>query len=190
MLPTAVYDAQGNEYEVEADFRTVLKCLRVMSDPDVRDYDAVYLLMLWFYKGTFVPNGVELFAQFISDDESSGESPKMDFEQDADVIYASFLSEYGIDLLETPMHWRRFCVLLNGLSEKSALHARIALREMDTSKLKGKDRARAERAKSRVALRERVSEAEEAIREELQQALEEGRDPAPILEKLRNMGGE
>ena len=35
-------------------------------------------------------------------------------------IEADFLREYGIDLLQSDMSWRRFCVLYGGLSRHSA----------------------------------------------------------------------
>lgn len=35
-------------------------------------------------------------------------------------IEADFLREYGIDLLESEMSWRRFCVLYGALSRESA----------------------------------------------------------------------
>lgn len=190
ILPEWV-EVDGVRVEVDADFRNVLRCIRVLTDPDVKTEDAAYLLMLWFFKGVFVQDAFRLFSEFVSsdDDEPDGEPPSMDFEQDADVIYSSFLAEYGIDLLTARMHWRRFLILLSGLSEKSALSARVRLREMDTKDLKGKDKAKAERAKRRVALKERISEEEQMIQMELQEALERGEDPAPILEKIRKRGG-
>lgn len=192
VLPETVTDAQGREIAIDPDFRTVLRCMRVLTDPDVSAGDAAYLLMLWFFKGVFVTDAFSLFASFLADgtETDGSEPPMMDCEQDADVIYASFLREYGIDLLETGMHWVKFRALLSGLSSQSALAARMQLRDMDTSKLKGKDKTKAEKAKRRVALRERVSAEEKAIQQELEQALAQGRDPAPILAKIRNMGGE
>lgn len=192
VLPETLTDSQGHEIAIDADFRTVLRCLRVLTDPDVSNEDAAYLLLVWFFKGAFVPEAFSLFASFLTNGVQSdgSEPPMMDYEQDADVIYASFLREYRIDLLETGMHWYKFRALLNGLSDQSALAGRMRLREMDTSKLKGKEKAKAEKAKRRVALKERVSAEEMAIQQELEKALAEGRDPAPILAKIRNMGGE
>ena len=192
VLAEHVEDAWGNRYVIDPDFRTVLRCLRVLTDPDVSTEDALYLLMLWFFKGVYVADAVGLFAAFLRDDEQEHDSepPMMDYEQDADVIYASFLREYGIDLLDTSMHWAKFRALLSGLSEHSALAARMRIRDTDTKNLKGKDKVRAERAKRRVALKERISAEEKSIQEELERALAAGEDPAPILAKIRNMGGE
>lgn len=193
-LPVQLTNSSGNVVDIDPDFRTVLRCLRVLSDPEVSQQDAAYLLMLWFFKGAFVPDAFALFSEFLSDGQETPDgqdAPVMDYEQDADAIYASFLSEYGIDLLDVEhLHWRKFRALMSGLGGQCALAARVQLREMDTSKLKGRDKVKADKAKRRVALKERVSAEEKAIQEELQRALEEGRDPAPILAKIRSMGGE
>ena len=38
------------------------------------------------------------------------------YEYDGDYIYAAFMQNYGIDLLETRLHWHKFSALLKGLS--------------------------------------------------------------------------
>lgn len=55
--------------------------------------------------------------------DSGGDSSGriLDYQIDADYIYAAFLEQYGIDLLETDMHWHKFRALLNGLNEKVKL---------------------------------------------------------------------
>lgn len=154
--PEAVFGENGQSYEVDADFRTVLKCLRVLRDEDIRERDRLYLLKQWFFRGQDVPGGLEKFIGFAFGEcrEPSEQPRMMDFEQDADAIYASFLMAYGMDLTEIPfLHWYKFLVLLRLLGEDTPLEKRIALRGMDTSKLKGEARIRAERAQQAVALR-------------------------------------
>lgn len=55
--------------------------------------------------------------------DSGGDSSGriLDYQIDADYIYAAFLEQYGIDLLETDMHWHKFRALLNGLNDSSKL---------------------------------------------------------------------
>ena len=188
--PGAVFGENGQSYEVDADFRTVLKCLRVLRDEDLRERDRLYLLKQWFFRGQDVPGGLEKFIGFAFGEcrEPSEQPRMMDFEQDADAIYASFLMAYGLDLTEIPfLHWYKFLVLLRLLGEDTPLEKRIALRGMDTSKLKGEARIRAERAQQAVALREPASAREEAVRQEITRALEEGKDPSEII---RRMGGD
>jgi len=45
----------------------------------------------------------------------------LDFEQDADLIFAAFLQQYQIDLTEADLHWWKFLALLNGLSDSTTL---------------------------------------------------------------------
>ena len=45
----------------------------------------------------------------------------MDFEYDMPYIVASFMSDYGIDLEKTDMHFWKFCELIGGLTEQSIL---------------------------------------------------------------------
>lgn len=191
-LPDSIRTEDGRTLAIDADFRTVLKCLRVLDDPDVKDRDKLYLLMRWFFKGAFVPDCAALFEAFLAGDDAPEEhKPVMDFEQDADAIYSGFMMDYGIDLLDVPfLHWAKFRALLSGLSEQTALSRRIALREMDTKRLKGKAKADAERAKRRVKLRKaKVSAEEKALQDEIDRALSEGRNPAEAVEALRRLQG-
>lgn len=45
-----------------------------------------------------------------------------DYELDADLIYAAFLGQYGIDLFEVKeLHWHKFLALLKGLNDSTVL---------------------------------------------------------------------
>jgi hypothetical protein len=41
----------------------------------------------------------------------------LDYEIDAPYIYAAFMEQYGIDLIETRLHWYKFVALLHGLHD-------------------------------------------------------------------------
>lgn len=41
----------------------------------------------------------------------------LDYDIDADYIYAAFWEQYRIDLLVEEMHWYKFCALLHGLHD-------------------------------------------------------------------------
>lgn len=53
-----------------------------------------------------------------------------DFIQDADLIYASFLYDYNIDLFEQQglMHWNKFIALFNNLSQKTVFKQVVKIR--------------------------------------------------------------
>lgn len=187
-------EADGTTVEIDPDFRTVLKCLRVLDDPDATDQHKTYLLMRWFFKSAYVSNAFAVFSDFVScGEKSNDESPAMDFEQDADAIYSSFLSQYGMDLFEIPfLHWRKFRVLLSGLGDHTELRERIALRDLDTSKMKGEEKIKADKAKRKVALKIKMSAEEKLLQQRLDEALAAGKDPTDALAALQAFykGGE
>lgn len=46
----------------------------------------------------------------------------LDYELDADLIYAAFLEQYGIDLIEVDeLHWHKFLALMKGLNSSTTL---------------------------------------------------------------------
>ncbi|WP_161491009.1 Gp15 family bacteriophage protein [Anoxybacillus sp. UARK-01] len=59
-----------------------------------------------------------------------------DFEQDAGLIYASFLHAYGIDLFEQhgKLHWKKFLQLLQHLDDKSKFKEVVNIRKMPMPK--------------------------------------------------------
>lgn len=56
-----------------------------------------------------------------------------DFEFDGEYIYASFMEEYGIDLIEQrgKLHWKKFLALFQGLSEKTKMREVMKIRSME-----------------------------------------------------------
>lgn len=89
---------------------------------------------------------------------STGKSKKTyDLKQDAEYIYASFMSDYQIDLFEQQgkMHWYKFNALLGGLTDDSKFMRVIEIRTMDLPKGKGteKERERIKELKRHYALK-------------------------------------
>lgn len=45
-----------------------------------------------------------------------------DYELDAELIYAAFMGQYGIDLIDIPeLHWHKFLALMHGLNDSTML---------------------------------------------------------------------
>lgn len=45
-----------------------------------------------------------------------------DYELDAELIYAAFMEQYGIDLIDIPeLHWHKFLALMHGLNDGTML---------------------------------------------------------------------
>lgn len=196
ILPEFVVD-HGVKVPVDADFRTVLRCFRVLIDQSINTGDRLILLKLWFFKGNRVSDPVSLFKAFVTGREDE-ETPDrvIDFEQDADAIYASFLQQYGIDLVDVPyLHWGKFLVLLSGLDAKTALGARITIRTTDTRKMEPAERAKFERMRRRISLKEApVNSVESALIKAVDDALAAGGSATAEIKALndyyKNQGGE
>lgn len=190
-FPTSVTGRDGKQIPVNADFRVVLRCFKALDDPELPEDKKLYLLMRWFFSSCFVSNALELFMDFVNGGgEPSEDDGLMDFEQDADAIYVSFIEQYGIDLMEIKyMHWRKFLMLVSGLGKDTSLGVRISIRDMDTSKMKGEEKIKADKAKRRFALKEKMSKAEKRLQDKLNDALANGLDTTAILAELKEMYG-
>lgn len=89
---------------------------------------------------------------------SDEEHQYYDFEEDSGYIYASFLMDYHIDLIEVRenggLHWDKFNHLLSGLSEQTKFKKVIEIRTMDIphdASVERKEEIR--KAKAAVALK-------------------------------------
>lgn len=76
------------------------------------------------------------------------------YKKDADAIYASFMYDYGIDLLKNKsMSWFKFSALFNNLSSESPIMRIISIRKRDTSKIEDvEERQSVEEAQNYYAL--------------------------------------
>lgn len=127
-LPDCI-EAAGSFYTIKTDFRSWLNFSRIVNTKDavVDDVDFIYT-------DTIPPaeNKKEAFEKLLEFFQPKALLPRptgessdgkvLDYEIDADLIYAAFYDQYGIDLLETDkhghaiqLHWHRFLALLSGL---------------------------------------------------------------------------
>lgn len=143
----------GKTYRLDLAFDTVIQYLKLSTDDELSEEEkAVYAIELFldeqdlpsdpkFYELVFKAVNEEITSDPYGNDTSSsnpfGLAPVkyFDYEQDAEAIFASFMSEYHIDLLEQrgKMHWRTFKALFNGLSENSYMQRIISIRQRDLS---------------------------------------------------------
>src|SRR5699024_9851159 len=75
---------------------------------------------------------------------SNNEEVNYSLKEDAEYIYASFMSDYGIDLIEQQgkLHWYKFKALLGGLTDGSKFVKVLEIREMELPKGKGSGKQR------------------------------------------------
>lgn len=67
--------------------------------------------------------------------------PVLDFEEDGDYIYASFMQDYQIDLIDEQgrLPWKKFLYLFNGLSSDTKIKQVMQIRSMEVSQYNGKN---------------------------------------------------
>lgn len=70
--------------------------------------------------------------------------PILDFEEDGDYIYASFMQDYHIDLIEEQgkLPWKKFVYLFNGLSDDTKIKRVMQIRGMELPEYNGKNMKR------------------------------------------------
>ena len=137
----------GAECPVNSDFRTVLRCYEVQGNKAELSEGELLKILLMFYKKQkiFDKEHVNKMFWFFScgREEKKKLFPRriaginnkqpFDFEEDADLIYAGFLQQYGIDLQEEDMHWWKFMILLENLGADTRLSRIMEYRTVDTA---------------------------------------------------------
>lgn len=159
------YVKVGNtKYKINTDFRIALRCNEISLDKTIGEYEKALAIIYTLYgdKGLDAPEDyerlLELGFKYLlrgEEREDRKQTPDMDFMQDESYIYASFMSDYHIDLKDKEMHWWEYLDLLNGLTEHCVLNRVRDIRTYDLSEIKdAKARAKIEEAQRSVALKE------------------------------------
>lgn len=122
-LPTTI-EVEGRSFSLKTDFRKW-----IFFDEMVRDNDTEGLRDLISNKPSYLTDDivVALYRFYMNpnscphDTESSGDNA-YDFREDGELIYAAFIQQYGIDLIEVDyMHWHKFKALFNGLTSNTRM---------------------------------------------------------------------
>lgn len=147
-----VFKWNGILYHVNLNFDNVLLLFEMFNDNLILRYEkplyAVEMLIEEEIEISSYEEAISLFnfllKEFLGIDtdgdnnknsEGNKDMPKkkiFDYNKDAGLIYASFLSCYGIDLFEMKgkLHWNKFVTLVNHLDDNSKLKQVIGFREM------------------------------------------------------------
>lgn len=148
-------EADGNSYEIITDFREWIKFSDMMNDADLSSEEKIFLLKNWFIEPPEIITKLLIDAVFSfyradelefkksdyddENDENNQEikrPPVFDWKIDAKCIIGDFQRFYGINLLESEMHWWRFRCLFSALPDDSQVQKRISIRSRDLSKIK------------------------------------------------------
>lgn len=152
----SIYDAlpesisiDGKEYGVNTDFRVWIEIDRLLCSGN--RLESITKAVMLCYKS--LPPNLEAAVYGILDfyrgeevkakkeGDSSGKRI-YDFYADSGYIYASFLSEYGLDLSACTLHWHRFKALFAALGENSCIVRIMRYRSMDLSRVKDREQRR------------------------------------------------
>ena len=147
----------GKDYALDLSFDNVLRIYELKDDDEIDDYTKIeYMFEMLVIGGESLDLDIEqksmiierIFDTFINVKNKYNDISEMqedqeitikkvwDINKDAELIYASFLYDYNIDLFEQQgkLHWRKFIALLNGLSEDSPFMQVVRIRTMEIPK--------------------------------------------------------
>ncbi len=131
----------GKEYPINTDFRIWVKCSILMEQEKNPVILAADLLALCYQT---LPPSFEgamkgIFSFYTGEKgikrDGGKTKPNYSFYYDADLIYAAFYSQYGIDLSSVSLHWYQFLALFSGLDENSRFSEVLCAREVNLSKV-------------------------------------------------------
>lgn len=181
-LPQTV-NIGGTEYTIHADFRTSIQFEQMLFDSELSKEEALSKGIDLYYpvRPKDDMEALEKMIWFYSCGEEQKKSKQTtskrmySIEHDFRYIYAAFLEQYRIDLLEEDMHWWKFRALF--LSLNDCMFQRIVgYRAVDLKKLPPEERKRYKELKSAFALPETktISEEDEQFQMGLEEALANG----------------
>lgn len=151
--------------EVDFTFDVVLKWYELLEDNSINDIEKTLIGFKMFigetskYDEEEVVEAMQSISAYLSqsaygnfnDEEIEPEfevepeppTKYYSYTKDAEAIYASFLFDYNIDLVDAQgvMHWDKFKALFNNLSEKSPFQRIINIRQTDPNEYKDDPKA-------------------------------------------------
>ncbi|MDD6214204.1 MAG: Gp15 family bacteriophage protein [Firmicutes bacterium] len=146
-LPKGIV-SHGHYYAINTDFRTWLKFGELISDKRISTLKKAKKIIELCYKER-LPDSfddamtalMEFYAPKDAAQKSGGQYQKKEarvfsFSEDADLIYAAFLSEYGIDLCSAELHWWQFRALFSALPQDCRLMQVVGFRSTDPGEIK------------------------------------------------------
>lgn len=131
-LPNAI-EVGGEPFLIKTDYREWLRFGSLLKEMGNELYpvDFLYLFEDEIPPGRdFVNELIHFYAapEVTPKKDGTDRKPLVDFVLDGSYIYASFMAVYGIDLVDTDMHWHKFNALFQGLPDDSCIKNIMAIR--------------------------------------------------------------
>lgn len=151
-LPDKV-DICGEMYAVKTDFRTWLRFDELVTESVTDESNILEIIQTCLIldekklTGTWIDVIAALFKFYAGSaagkkgkgkESGSGKRRVYSFTHDAELIYAAFLGQYGIDLQTADLHWWQFLALFRGLCGDHRICEIMNIRDMDLSEIKDK----------------------------------------------------
>lgn len=170
-LPRAV-NICGTEYAIDTDFRTAIRFTLLMQDGRIDEWAKIDIVLYMFFGDVRIPDvqqaidALMWFYRCGKTEANAGHGGRRskqvyDFDHDADLIYAAFLDQYGIDLQAISLHWWTFRALFIGLSEDTELMKVISYRSIEiTNDMSSEQKKRYRKLKEMYSLPDKRTEEE------------------------------
>lgn len=164
-LPTSVI-VNGKPVRIRTDFRDYISLLDMLKDKDVKPVDKLLILSEYFLDDVEISQpAIDALCDFMSADFLDGEASQtgtvrqknlFSFSIDYPYILSAFLRDYGIDLIDIKyLHWWKFRMLFDGLSEDNEIKKRIMYRGINLNEIKDpEERKRIRKIQTSIALQE------------------------------------
>lgn len=177
-LPEFVYVGR-KRYRVDLDFRNVLRMMDVLGNddlmPEAREWNALKCIMKRPPKhAAAVLLAVKLLL-FPDHKKQQQQKRLTDFVQDADLIRAAFLQNFGINLYRDRLHWFEFTGLLSCLPEGSRYAEIVGIRARPmpkATKYNAEERQWLAKAKATYAIQLDEKEREKMLQSSLHRTTE------------------
>lgn len=154
-LPTEV-DVKGESIKIITDFREYIRLLDMLKDQELDALQKFAIIQQYFIDDVIVDEeAISALSRFIMMDTNCAEVGNVcDYEEprgnqkknlfsysiDYPYILSGFMKDYGIDLIDIEyMHWWKFRMLFDGLSDNTEIKQRIMYRSVDLSEIKDKE---------------------------------------------------
>lgn len=145
-LPTSIV-INGDHVRIRTDFRDYISLMDMLKDKDIKSIDKVLILSDYFLDDVEISQpAIDALCDFMSMDIAEGETSQsrtskqknlFSFSVDYPYILSAFLHDYGIDLIDIKyMHWWKFRMLFDGLSEDNEIKKRIMYRGINLNEIR------------------------------------------------------
>lgn len=145
-LPTSIV-INGDYVRIRTDFRDYISLMDMLKDKDIKSIDKILILSDYFLDDVEISQpAIDALCDFMSMDIAEVETSQtrtrrqknlFSFSVDYPYILSAFLRDYGIDLIDIKyMHWWKFRMLFDGLSEDNEIKKRIMYRGINLNEIR------------------------------------------------------